>query len=536
MSNMDDTEAQVQAHKLLGQKTRIPRPPDNGLTRALRSCCIIPQRYILGVMGLLGVCNAYTMRVCLNLAITQMVNRTKSGGSSYVDPDACPSDDLINNVTTVIAEKPYAIFDWDEKTQGLILSGFYYGYAATQVPGGYLAEKFGGKWTLGVGLLSTAVFTFLTPVVIRAGGATWLFILRILQGMGEGPTMPALMIMLARWVPPHERSFQGALVFGGAQIGNIFGSFMSGILLADGRDWAYVFYFFGGFGILWFVLWSLFCFSTPNSHPYISKKELTYLNNNVTTAESAHVKDPVPWKAILRSAPVWALVWAAVGHDWGYYTMVTDLPKYSHDVLKYNIATTGTLTALPYIAMWISSFLFGLVCDVCIKKGWHTIKTGRIIHTTIAATGPAICIILASYAGCDRTAAMVYFVLSMALMGGFYSGMKVNALDLAPNYAGTLTSLVNTTSTFAGIITPYLIGLLTPDSTLAQWRVAFWVCFAVLVGTNVIYCIWADGKQQWWDDVRQFGYPEGWKHGPLTRDTVEQPESVRLSDHKNASS
>lgn len=35
---MDDTEAQVQAHKLLGQKTRGPRPPDNGLTRALRSC------------------------------------------------------------------------------------------------------------------------------------------------------------------------------------------------------------------------------------------------------------------------------------------------------------------------------------------------------------------------------------------------------------------------------------------------------------------------------------------------------------------
>lgn len=75
--------------------------------------------------------------------------------------------------------------------------------------------------------------------------------------------MPALMIMLARWVPPHERGFQGALVFGGAQIGNIFGSFMSGILLADGRDWAYVFYFFGGFGILWFTLWVSFISTVP---------------------------------------------------------------------------------------------------------------------------------------------------------------------------------------------------------------------------------------------------------------------------------
>lgn len=90
------------------------------------------------------------------------------------------------------------MFDWDEKTQGLILSGFYYGYAATQVPGGYLAEKFGGKWTLGVGLLSTALFTFLTPVVIRIGGAPGLFILRVLQGMGEVSFFLLIIIALAR--------------------------------------------------------------------------------------------------------------------------------------------------------------------------------------------------------------------------------------------------------------------------------------------------------------------------------------------------
>ena len=70
---------------------------------------MIPQRYILGVMGLLGVCNAYTMRVCLNLAITQMVNRTRGDGSGFVDPDACPSDDFLNNVTTVASAKPVSI-------------------------------------------------------------------------------------------------------------------------------------------------------------------------------------------------------------------------------------------------------------------------------------------------------------------------------------------------------------------------------------------------------------------------------------------
>lgn len=52
-------------------------------------------------MGLLGVCNAYTMRVCLNLAITQMVNRTKTGAEHF-DPNACPDDEVIGGNTTTI--------------------------------------------------------------------------------------------------------------------------------------------------------------------------------------------------------------------------------------------------------------------------------------------------------------------------------------------------------------------------------------------------------------------------------------------------
>ncbi|GBP75066.1 Putative inorganic phosphate cotransporter [Eumeta japonica] len=499
------------------------RKPDSDLIRALRSCCVIPQRYVLGLIGLMGVCNAYTMRVCLNLAITQMVNRTRGETLEHLDRDTCPGGEAApSNATAGVAYRPYATFDWGESTQGLILSGFYYGYAAGQLPGSHFAERFGGKWTLGLGLLSTAIFTFLTPMVIKLGGAGSLFTLRVLQGFGEGPTMPALMIMLARWVPPHERAIMGSLIFGGSQIGNIFGSFMSGILLADNRDWAYVFYFFGAFGLIWFILWSLFCYSTPDSHPYISKKELDYLDREVIRAENKSKKDPVPWKAILRSPPAWALVWASIGHDWGYYTMVTDLPKYATDVLKFNIKTAGFLTAAPFVAMWMSSFVFSFACDFALRRGWHSIKTGRIIYTSIAKLGPAVCIIMASYSGCDRVAAMACFVVSMALMSGFYSGMKVNALDLAPNYVGALVSFCNTLSTFSGIVTPYLIGLLTTDSTLHQWRIAFWICFAVLVGTNVVFCIWAEGEQQWWDDVRQHGYPEGWRHGSLLDDGDEE--------------
>ena len=36
-------------------------------------------------------------------------------------------------------------FNWNEETQGYVLGSFFYGYILTQVPGGWLASKFGGK-------------------------------------------------------------------------------------------------------------------------------------------------------------------------------------------------------------------------------------------------------------------------------------------------------------------------------------------------------------------------------------------------------
>ncbi|KAJ0177134.1 hypothetical protein K1T71_007143 [Dendrolimus kikuchii] len=497
-----------------------------GVRLTISKLFIIPQRYVLAVMGLLAIANAYTMRVCLNLAITQMVKKTTAvEGDAHYDPNACPDKSIVSNVTSEVAaillrsDDPVQ-FEWSEVTQGLILGSFYYGYVLTHIPGGMLAERFGGKWVLGLGLLSTAICTFITPITVKMGGAWALVALRVVEGLGEGPTMPGLMAMLSKWAPKAERGRMGAIVFGGAQIGNIAGSYFSGLIMHEG-SWENVFYMFGGLGFLWFVFWTFLCYSTPNTHPFISDEEKKFLNQNVESLVSSGTKklDPTPWKALLRSVPLWALIIAAIGHDWGYFTMVTDLPKYMTDVLKFNIKSTGTLSALPYVAMWIASFFFGLLCDFCVKKGYHSIQSARKIYTTIAATGPGICIILASYSGCDTTLAVFWFIAAMTLMGAYYSGMKVNPLDITPNYTGTTTAMVNGIAAISGIISPYLIGFLTPQSTLKQWRIAFWVCLGVLVFTNVIYVIFAKGEQQWWDDVNKHGYPKNWKHGPLpTRD------------------
>ncbi|XP_047513603.1 putative inorganic phosphate cotransporter isoform X1 [Pieris napi] len=457
---------------------------------------IIPQRWVMAIMGFLAVANAYTMRVCLNIAITQMVRR--HAPSSAYEEGSCPAEveEALSDTSEISG------YNWDEETQGIILSAFYYGYIVTHLPGGMLAERFGGKYSLGFGVLSTAVFTLLTPWTVNIGGATGLIILRVLEGLGEGTTFPALNAMLARWAPVSERGRMGSLVFGGAQIGNIAGTYLSGLVIKETGDWESVFYLFGSIGILWFILWALLCYNDPESHPYISDKEKKYLEEALGRHRNSQ-PSAIPWKAIFMSVPLWALVCAQIGHDYGYFTMVTDLPKYMTGVLKFDIHRTGTLAALPYIVMWISSIIFGWLCDKIVKRQWMTVTNARKTFTTIASVGPGICMILASYSGCNTETVVILFTASMGLMGAFYPGMKVNALDLSSNYAGTIMAIVNGIGAITGIIAPFLVGLLTPDSTLVQWRLVFWITLAVFIVTNLVFVAWASGDEQWWNSRPQ---------------------------------
>jgi ACS family sodium-dependent inorganic phosphate cotransporter-like MFS transporter 5 len=73
---------------------------------------------------------------------------------------------------------------WDESVQGIILGSFFYGYIVTQVPGGRLAELYGGKLVFGLGVLITGILTAISPLAAKLGTSVFVFV-RVLEGLGE---------------------------------------------------------------------------------------------------------------------------------------------------------------------------------------------------------------------------------------------------------------------------------------------------------------------------------------------------------------
>lgn len=81
----------------------------------------------------------------------------------------------------------------------------------------------------------------------------------------------------------------------------------------------------------------------------------------------------------------------------------------------------------------------------------------------IAGFFPATFTVIASYAGCDRLLVVVCLLTATAFKGNYYPGMRVNALDLSPNYAGTIMAISNGAAALSGIVVPTFIGYMTPN-------------------------------------------------------------------------
>ncbi|GBM03547.1 Sialin [Araneus ventricosus] len=241
---------------------------------------IIPVRYVFAVLGFFGFINVYAMRINLSVAIIGMVK--ESNHSSQLDSEnavACPElmkdFSYANTSAKNHSHQQTGEFVWDSQLQGLVLGAFFYGYLVTQIPGGVLAEKYGAKWLLGIGILITSVFTLLTPLAAR--WSVWaLVIARVIEGLSEGVAYPAINTLIGQWAPKLERSRMTAFIFTGSNVGTVFTLAFSGVLCDSNflGGWPSVFYVFGSLGCIWFILWAVLVSETPDSHPSISKNEL----------------------------------------------------------------------------------------------------------------------------------------------------------------------------------------------------------------------------------------------------------------------
>jgi len=54
-------------------------------------------------------------------------------------------------------------------------------------------------------------------------------------------------------------------------------------------------------------------------------------------------KRQTPWVAILTSMPMWAVVVAHCGQNWGFFTLLTEMPSYMNSILKFDLKSVSRI-------------------------------------------------------------------------------------------------------------------------------------------------------------------------------------------------
>lgn len=93
----------------------------------------------------------------------------------------------------------------------------------------------------------------------------------------------------------------------------------------------------GGIGLAWSILWFIFIYETPASHPRISPEERREIEEAIGTSTSKQRPSYVPWLSILSSPCVWAIIVTHGCSVFGYFTVVNQLPTYMKKILHFNI-------------------------------------------------------------------------------------------------------------------------------------------------------------------------------------------------------
>ncbi|CAN7795474.1 MFS transporter [Paraburkholderia hospita] len=384
-----------------------------------------------------------------------------------------------------------AEFGFDAIRMGYIFSAFSWAYVLSQVPAGWLLDRFGARRVYAASIFLWSLFTLLqsTIGVLGSGAAavTALFVLRFVMGAAEAPAFPANAKVVASWFPTKERGTASA-IFNSAQYfaAVIFTPLMAWLTHAFG--WHHVYIVMGVAGFLLALTW-LKVMKNPANHPGVNRSELEHIeqgggliHGHQTAADSrgGHARWSV-MRQLLTNRMLLGVYLAQFCINVLTYFFLTWFPIYLVQARGMTILQAGLVASLPAICGFLGGVLGGVLSDTMIRHG-HSLTVARKVPI-VGGMLLSVCIIGCNYVDTDW--------LVVALMSLAFFGKGLGALgwavvaDTSPKEAiGLSGSIFNMFGNMAGIVTPIVIGYLVAQSGSFNGALAF-------VGVNALVTIFS---------------------------------------------
>lgn len=357
-------------------------------------------------------------------------------------------------------------FSLDPTSQGLILSSFFAGYVLMQIPGGWLADKFGAAKILTISLFLWSIFTALT-------GSAWslfsLILIRFLFGLGEAPFSPSSAVLISEHFPKEQRGRAQSTLLSASVIGKAITPVLaSGVIVWLG--WRSLFFAIGVAGMVVAVL----C--------------LIYLRSPVRdAAASKSQQTKVPLKTLLKMPLLWSLLLTSFGIYFVTWGMASWMPTYLVKVRHLDLVSMGALSTIPSVTSFLAMLAGGVLLDRWMagrEKGFVAVcalLTGLFIYLMFNAPSVGMVVLYETLSGITGT----FIVIAVGLQPLKRFSQEV---------IGTAMGIVNFGGQAAGFVAPLLIGM-TVKAFGGSYTAALWILVSLMVVCAIAAMTWpSEGK------------------------------------------
>lgn len=365
----------------------------------------------------------------------------------------------------------------DAAMQGAVLSAFFAGYALFQIPGGLLADKFGFRRMMAIGISWWSVFTALTGMMVSY---PIMLVCRCLFGIGEGCFPGASWKAIATYFPPKQRATATAIQSTVNTLGPAVASLVAaGIISAFG--WRMVFLCMSFPGILIALYAWKYVKDNPAEHGRMTDEELAELKEGEAETVSNTVdKAAMSFKQFLKKPILWQMVLIWFLFDITFWGFISWLPSYLMKVRGFSLMKAGVTGAIPYLFGAVGTLAGGYLSDhVKGQRKWLYIPCALIAAGFLYLTYTVSSADMAVFYQCVSS---FFMFLAMAAFWGL-------VMDAIPaSIMGSSSSTVNFGGQVAGFISPFVMGYLIKVSN-GSFDTSFVFIIAAMIASAVVTLI-----------------------------------------------
>jgi len=360
-----------------------------------------------------------------------------------------------------------------DQQMGFVLGTFWFAYALFEIPGGWLADRYGAKKALSRIVIAWSVFTALSG---SATGYMSLLFYRFMFGVGEAGAYPAMARVQSKWLPVQSRAWFGGVLWalsrwGGAFSPVVFGYLMDFFIssrfksfvthiglthLANMPEWRLVFWTAGLFGLIWVAFFLPWFKDEPAEKKSVNEAELNLIKAGRQARDEGGKH--MDWKILgqlFTSRSMWIVAGIGLLVSYCFSFWVSWLPKYLKAVQGLDLKQNKWLGALPMLFMGISCLVTGRISD------WFVRRTGRKFfgRALLPVTGlfcSAAALIAIQHAHTPKQAIVLLCVAAFCVdmnqschwanivdIGGRYAAMAFGFMNMIGNIGNSIAPPIN---------------------------------------------------------------------------------------------